>query len=163
SLVSFVVVSETPVSMDDADSVRDQPHPRSWNRTRKTRSSILADAARDDRGLRGMEPASRSWNGSHWRLYRWSIVSGIAWGFAIWTSAYESLVLFALVMAVSVFENSKAISARSRRAGWLCFVLVIALALLIERRVPSFSIRYPEPLLQNWARTIGELAHVSPV
>src|SRR5262249_24268789 len=62
---------------------------------------------------------------------RWSIVSGIAWGFAIWTSAYESLVLFALAMAVSVFENSKAISARSRRAGWLCFVLVIALALLI--------------------------------
>src|SRR5262249_53873437 len=94
---------------------------------------------------------------------RWSIVSGIAWGFAIWTSAYESLVLFALVMAVSAFENSKAISARSRRAGWLWFALVIALALLIERRVPSFSIRYPEPLLQNWARTIGELAHVSPV
>jgi len=93
---------------------------------------------------------------------RWSIVSGMAWGFAIWTSAYESLVLFVLVMVVSALENPKAIWAKSRRAGWLCFVLVIALALLIERRIPSFSILYPKPLFQNWARTIGELAHVSP-
>jgi hypothetical protein len=52
--------------------------------------------------------------------------------------------------------------ARSRRAGWLCFVLIIAIALLIERRAPSFSIVYSNPLFQNWARTIGELAHVSP-
>src|SRR5262245_30099083 len=31
-------------------------------------------------------------------LSKWSIVSGVAWGSAIWTSAYESLVLFLLVM-----------------------------------------------------------------
>jgi hypothetical protein len=93
---------------------------------------------------------------------RWGIVSGIAWGLAIWTSAYESVVLFLLVMAVSTLENPKAISARFRRAGWLCFVLVIVIALLIERRIPSFSILYSDPLFQNWARTIGELAHVSP-
>jgi len=93
---------------------------------------------------------------------KWSIVSGAAWGLAIWTSAYESLVLFLLVLVVSVIENPKAILAKSRRAGWLCFALVIAIAVVIERRIPSFSILYSGALFENWARTIGELAHVSP-
>jgi hypothetical protein len=93
---------------------------------------------------------------------KWSIVSGVAWGLAIWTSAYESIVLFFLVMVLSALKNPKAISSRSRRAGWICFALVIAIALLIERRVPSFSILYSDPLFQNWARAIGELMHVSP-
>jgi hypothetical protein len=93
---------------------------------------------------------------------RWSIVSGVAWGLAIWTSAYESLVLFLLEMLVSALKDPKAISARTRRAGWLCFALVIVIALLIERRIPSFSIVYSNPLFQNWAHTIGELTHVSP-
>ena len=93
---------------------------------------------------------------------KWSIVSGVAWGLAIWTSAYESLVLFSLVMVVSAWEDSKAISARCRRPGWFCFVVIIMIALLVERRVPSFSIAYPNPLFRNWAHTIGELAHISP-
>ena len=93
---------------------------------------------------------------------QWSIVSGIAWGLAIWISAYESLVLFLLVLVVSALENPRAIPAKSRRAGWLCFVLVILLGLLIEQRIPSFSVLYSDSLFQNWARTIGELAHVSP-
>src|SRR6059058_6544125 len=77
---------------------------------------------------------------------KWGIVSGVAWGLAIWTSAYESLVLFLLVMVVSAFKNPKAISAGSRRAGWLSFVLVMVAALLIERRIQSFSILYSDPL-----------------
>ena len=93
---------------------------------------------------------------------KWSIVSGIAWGLAIWTSAYESLVLLLLVLVASGSKNPKTISARSRRYGWVCFVLVILIALVIERRIPSFSTLYSDSLFQNWARTIGELAHISP-
>ena len=93
---------------------------------------------------------------------KWSIVSGIAWGLAIWTSAYESLVLLLLVLVASGLKNPKTISARSRRGGWVCFVFVIFIALLIERRIPSFSILYSDSVFQNWARTIGELAHISP-
>jgi hypothetical protein len=93
---------------------------------------------------------------------KWSIVSGVAWGLAIWTSAYESLVLFLLVMVVTALKDSKAISVRTRRAEWLCFALVIVIALLIERRAPSFLISHSNPLFQNWAHTIGELTHVSP-
>jgi hypothetical protein len=93
---------------------------------------------------------------------KWSAVTGVAWGLAIWISAYESLVLFLLVMVVITLKDPKAIWARSRRPSWLCFVLVLAIALLIERRIPSFSVLYSNPLFRNWARTIGELAHVSP-
>ena len=93
----------------------------------------------------------------------WSAVSGIMWGLAIWVSAYESLVLFLIVMAVSLLEDRKALFAKSRRAGWICFALIIAIALLIEQRTPSMSFLQPTETFKNWARTIGELAHVSPV
>jgi hypothetical protein len=102
-------------------------------------------------------------NRPYLRTYRlWSIVSGIAWGLAIWNSAYESLVLFLLVMVVSTLEDRKALMAKSRRTGWLCFVLIIAIALLIERRIPSLSIFQADAIFKSWASTIGELAHVSP-
>jgi hypothetical protein len=93
---------------------------------------------------------------------RWSVVSGIAWGLAIWNSAYESLVLFLLVMVVSALQDRQALLAKSRRPGWPCFVIIIAIALLIERRIPSLSIFHPNTIFKNWASTIGELAHVSP-
>jgi hypothetical protein len=92
----------------------------------------------------------------------WSIVSGIVWGLAIWNSAYESLVVFLLVMVVNALENRQALLAKSQRAGWLCFVFTIAIALLIERRVPSLAIFHSNAIFKNWASTIGELAHVSP-
>jgi hypothetical protein len=46
--------------------------------------------------------------------------------------------------------------------GWILFAAIIAIALLIERRIPSLSILHPDPILENWARTIGELVNVSP-
>jgi hypothetical protein len=95
-------------------------------------------------------------------ISRWSAVSGVAWGLAIWTSAYESLVLFLLVMVVAAVENPNAISARFRRTGWIYFLLVIVIELLIERRVPSFFALYSSQLFKNWAQTLGELQHVWP-
>lgn len=92
----------------------------------------------------------------------WSIVSGVAWGLAIWISAYESLVLFFITMAVSVLGDRKAILANYRRIGWLCFALIVATALLIEQRIPAISIFRSNEICKNWGRTIGELAHVSP-
>ena len=93
---------------------------------------------------------------------RWGILSGAAWALAIWVSAYESLILFLLVIIVSAIGNRKVLVAKSRRNGWICFVLIIGIALIIERRVPSLSILHSNPIFENWARTIGELAHVSP-
>jgi hypothetical protein len=99
--------------------------------------------------------ASTDWN-------RWSVVSGIAWGLAIWNSAYESLVVFLLVTVMSALENRWPLLAKSRRSEWLCFVVVIAIALLIERRMPSLAIFHSGAIFKSWASTIGELAHVSP-
>jgi hypothetical protein len=105
---------------------------------------------------------------AEWRLRcdstaGWSALSGFAWGLAIWVSAYESLVLFFITMAVSALEDRKTIFANYRRIGWFCFLLVVATALLIEQRIPAISILRSTEIFKNWARTIGELAHVSPV
>jgi hypothetical protein len=92
----------------------------------------------------------------------WSVVSGAAWGLAIWNSAYESLILLVLVVVVSAVEDPKALLTKRRCVGWLCFFLIIGMALLIEQRIPSLSIFHGNAVFKNWARTIGELAHVSP-
>jgi hypothetical protein len=93
---------------------------------------------------------------------RWSGISGITWALAIWVSAYESLVLFLIVVAVGFVQDREKIFAKYRRSGWIWFALIIALAFAIERRIPSFAILRSSEVFKNWARTIGELAHVSP-
>lgn len=50
-----------------------------------------------------------------------------------------------------------------RRVGWIFFAVIIALALLVERRLPDMSIFQSGEILRNWSRTIGELVSVSPL
>ena len=95
-------------------------------------------------------------------LNRLAVVSGAAWGFALWVSAYEPPVLFFIVLVTSFLLNPRALFGQDRRAGWILFATIIAAALLIERRVPSFAIPESSAIFKNWASTIGELAHVSP-
>jgi hypothetical protein len=117
--------------------------------------AICSEWALQCDGARAIEVNSR-------KLSEWSILGGIAWGLAIWTSAYEALALFFITMAVSALQDRKAIFANYRHTGWLCFGLIIAAALLIEQRIPAISIFRSNETFENWARTIGELAHVSP-
>jgi hypothetical protein len=93
---------------------------------------------------------------------RWAVVSGVAWGFAIWVSAYEPLVIFFMVTATAFLINRAAFFGRDRRMGWILFAAIIVIALLIERRLPSFAVFQSNLIFKNWARTIGELAHISP-
>ena len=93
----------------------------------------------------------------------WRLTSAAAWALAIWVSAYEPLVLFLIVTATALLMNRHAVFARDRRAGWILFAAIIAIAFAIERRVPSFAIFQFTGHLRNWASTIGELAHVSPM
>jgi hypothetical protein len=92
----------------------------------------------------------------------WPLISAAAWALAIWVSAYEPLVLFLIVMATALVLNRRAVFARDRRAGWILFTAITAITLAVERRVPSFAILESTGHFNNWARTIGELAHVSP-
>ena len=93
----------------------------------------------------------------------WWLASAVAWAVAIWVSAYEPLVLFLMVTTTALVMNRRAVFERDRRAGWILFAGIIAIAFAIERRVPSIAILQPNGHLKNWASTIGELAHVSPM
>ena len=93
----------------------------------------------------------------------WWLASAAAWALAIWVSAYEPLVLFLIVTATALALKWRAVFARDRRAGWILFAGIIAVAFAIERRVPSFAIFQAIGHLRNWGSTVGELAHVSPI
>jgi hypothetical protein len=119
-----------------------------------------------DRGLEPAAPFSRSDAIRESRIAchvrAWSLISAVAWAIAIWVSAYEPLVLFLIVTGTTFFVNRRALFAHDRRLGWILFAAIIVIALLIERRVPSFAMFQSNTVFQNWAGTIGELAHVSP-
>jgi len=69
--------------------------------------------------------------------------------------------LFLVVFLVAV-QDRQLLFGKQRRAGWILFAVIVALALAIERRIPSFSIFHSGELFENWARIIGELARVWP-
>jgi hypothetical protein len=93
----------------------------------------------------------------------WPLASAAAWALAIWVSAYEPLVLFLMLTSTTLLMNRRAVFARDRRAGWILFAAIIAIAFAIEGRVPSFAILRSNGHLKDWGSTIGELAHVSPM
>ena len=93
----------------------------------------------------------------------WSVASGIAWSFALWSSLYEPLILLSVVVLIGLTKDRRLLVARNRRIGWIVFAAIVGIALLVERRLPEFAIFQLSPLFANWARTIGELAHVSPL
>ena len=102
------------------------------------------------------------WSFRSCRTPNWSALSGVAWALAIWVSAYEPLILFLIVMATIFLGSRQALFVKSRRTGWILFALIVVIAFLIERRIPSLTISESNAVFKNWARTIGELAHVSP-
>lgn len=94
------------------------------------------------------------------RMVKWAVTSGFAWAVAIWVSAYEPLLLFVLLFAFLLVRRPKAVFSRSRRLGWIVFALIIAIALLTERRLPFVSVDSAQ-LFRNWSHTIGELRSIS--
>src|SRR5205823_14618254 len=88
------------------------------------------------------------------RSTKWGIVSGTAWSFALWVSLYEPLILLFLVVFLRAVQDRQLLFGKQRRAGWILFAVIVALAFAIERRIPSLSIFYSGELFENWARTI---------
>ncbi|MDQ3622581.1 MAG: hypothetical protein M3463_08850 [Verrucomicrobiota bacterium] len=92
----------------------------------------------------------------------WSIVSGAAWGLALWVSLYEPLVLWVSVTGAWLVFDRTGFLARERRAGFMVLAAVVTLGLLVE----GWRIRLPTPelreFLANWSRSIGELQHLDP-
>ncbi|HEY8835449.1 MAG TPA: hypothetical protein VIM09_07665 [Chthoniobacterales bacterium] len=90
---------------------------------------------------------------------RWSLVSGAAWGLALWVSLYEPLILLAILLVAQLLTARKTFLARNRLAGWAVCGAVVLLGLGIEQRLPAWPGN--TQILSNWAATIGELRHVS--
>ncbi len=87
----------------------------------------------------------------------WSIVSGASWAMALWVSLYEPIVLLLIVLAF----RPRALFIRERRIGWIVFAVIVAIAFMVERRIPQWPSREFAGALKNWSATIGELSHVS--
>ncbi|HXM32881.1 MAG TPA: hypothetical protein VN921_04450 [Chthoniobacterales bacterium] len=91
---------------------------------------------------------------------QWSIVSGAAWGLALWVSLYEPLILVSIVLI------SHAISARRnfwlphRRLGWVVLGAIVLLGFVIERRFMVWPLPETNAIFANWIGTIGELRPV---
>ena len=103
------------------------------------------------------EGGSRRW---------WGIVSGVAWALSLWVSLYEPLILFGAVLALWLALDRRALLAPERRAGWIAFAAILAVAFLLE----GWRIETPDATMRayfgNWKASIGELAHLdlrSPV
>jgi hypothetical protein len=98
-----------------------------------------------------------------WRLPEWAVTSAVCWALAIWVSAYEPLVLFIILTGTTFLLIRRALFGRDRRAGWILFAAILVIAVTVERRIPAFAIFQSNRFFQNWAGTIGELVHVSPI
>ena len=118
---------------------------------------------------------------SDWTLLRsdatgWKLASGLAWGLAIWVSAYEPLILLLIAIAIGLAAQMRTGRGASDKASlgltnqtegqkqflyrhlkWLTLGTVLLIALLVERRLPVFPLFAVSPQFANWSRTIGEL------
>ena len=88
----------------------------------------------------------------------WSFASGAAWGFALWVSFYEPLVLLAVLFVAQLIFARKIFVRRNRLLGWALCGGIVLLALSIERRVPAWP--GDSQIFLNWAGVIGELRQV---
>jgi MFS family permease len=116
-------------------------------RARALRAGVAAPASQSSAALQSRGESSK------W----WSIVSGASWAMALWVSLYEPIVLLLIVLAV----RRRALFIRERRIGWIVFAAILALALMIEQRIPQWPNREFALTLKNWSGSVGELSHVS--
>ena len=97
------------------------------------------------------------------RSTAWSVVSGLAWSLALWVSLYEPVILFALVACCAALQPQEFFLAPHRRLGWILFMVILAVAFLIEQRLPELRPFYSGQTFRNWSHTIGELVSISPL
>jgi hypothetical protein len=99
------------------------------------------------------------WSWQHAPARGWAMLAGAAWGFSVWVSAYEPLILFIAFVTYTAVSRPTALIEPTRRAGWIVFIAIIGLALLIERRIPHLA-TLNATLQYNWLGTIGEMQSI---
>jgi len=93
----------------------------------------------------------------------WGIVSGAAWGLALWVSLYEPLVLMLTVFLTKLIFYRPKLFVKERVPGLLVLFAVLGLAYWLEGAylVKSFKIEAADQSLReyfgNWSNTIAEM------
>ena len=94
--------------------------------------------------------------------HAWSITTGFAWGFAIWVSLYEPLLVLAPVILTRLIFERKNLLAPGQRTQWFAPLGFLVLIFLIEGwrfEVPDAALRES---FARWSEGIGELRHLDP-
>lgn len=103
--------------------------------------------------------------GSMWARPRRSaaVAWGAAWGFALWTSLYEPLIIFTLLLVLRFAFLQRRAVVHEWRVGWAAALAILALAVLLD----GWRVSAPSPevarYFSNWSRSIAELAHLPPL
>ncbi len=98
---------------------------------------------------------------------KWSIVSGIAWGLALWVSLYEPLVLFLVLYLTKLIFYRPKLFVKERLWGLGVMAVILAIAYGLEGKylVRGFYKEAHDPVLRayfgSWAATIGEMSSTS--
>jgi hypothetical protein len=94
---------------------------------------------------------------------RAAVVWGAAWGLALWTSLYEPLIVFALLLILRGALLRRAMFTRPWAIAGITVVAVFGFGVVFD----GWRVAAPSPevaqYFQNWSRSIGELAHLSPL
>jgi hypothetical protein len=105
---------------------------------------------------------------AEWKLWksptrRIAIAWGAVWGLALWTSLYEPLIVFGLLLVLRAALLRHKILTREWLAGWIAFAGVFGFGILVD----GWRVSRPSPevaqYFASWSKSIGELAHLSPV
>ena len=98
---------------------------------------------------------------------RWAIISGIAWGLALWVSLYEPLVMLVLILVTKLVFYRSNLIVKERWWGLAVFLGIVAIAGALEGKylLKSFSIEAHDQALRqyfpNWSGTIGEMSQLT--
>jgi hypothetical protein len=91
-----------------------------------------------------------------------AIAWGAAWGVALWTSLYEPLILFVLLLALRFSVLRRRAFEKPWPLAWGGLTAVTAAALLFDGWRVSVPAPEVEEYFARWSHSIGELAHLSP-
>jgi hypothetical protein len=97
----------------------------------------------------------------------WSIVSGAAWGLALWVSLYEPLVIVAIIFLTKLIFYRPSLFVKERIPGLLVMAAILAFAWFIDGPwlYKSFQIEAHDQTLRNyfsnWSSSIEEMKSAS--
>ncbi len=104
---------------------------------------------------------------AEWNLWRGAgrrtaLVWGAAWGLALWTSLYEPLVLFALLLPLRFAALRRAAATKTWGLAWVAALVVFGAGVAFD----GWRVSAPAPevaaFFPAWSRQIGELASLPP-